>query len=114
MKTLITALAIALTVAGPTFAQPFSEQAIQQQLALGNDSAAERIVHPTSIGDIVGSQVKFASTNTSAAEQTVRVRASDVTRSSQFDAVHRQISNNARAKFALSNDSAAEQYVYNH
>ena len=62
MKTII-ATAIALTAAAPAFAESAAEL-----FALSNDSAAERIIGETSVGDPAGAKVFFAMSNDSAAE----------------------------------------------
>jgi hypothetical protein len=94
MKTLIVSAIVALSAA-PVYAESAAEL-----FALSNDSAAERIVHETSVGDVEGAQIKFA-LNKSPAEMNLNFdRDSDVTRS-----------NAALAFFALGNDSAAERIV---
>ncbi len=95
MKTLITTVALALSVSAPAFAESAAEL-----FAASQDSAAERIVHETSVGDVDGAILKFA-LNESPAEMNVNlVKDGDVTRSAQ-----------AQAFFALNNDSAAERIV---
>lgn len=95
MKTIIASLALALSVSAPVYAESAAEL-----FALSNDSAAERILGDTSIGDVSGAQVKFAS-NESPAEMNLHfAKDGDVTRS-----------NAAQAFFALNNDSAAERFV---
>ena len=95
MKTLIATAALALTVAAPVYAESAAEL-----FALSNDSAAERIIGETSVGDVDGAKLKFAQ-NESPAEMNINlVKDGDVTRSAQ-----------AQAFFALSNDSAAERIV---
>ena len=107
MKIVITTIALALTVAAPVYAQSAA-----QRFALDNDSAAERIIGNTSIGNIAGAQSFFAAENDSAAERLVRSNASNVTRASAFDPRSRERSENARARFALDNDSAAERIIF--
>jgi hypothetical protein len=92
MKTIITLAALALT---PVAA---SAESAAELFALSNDSAAERIVSETSIGDVDFVQGKFA-LNESPAEMNLN-QASDVTRGTA-----------AQAFFALNNDSAAERIV---
>lgn len=94
MKTII-ATAIALTIAAPTFADVSSTQAF---FALGNDSAAERVVSGTSAGDLNAALWIGASANESAAEQNIVLGGNNVSR-------------NLQAQFALGNDSAAERFV---
>jgi hypothetical protein len=95
MKTLIATAAIALSVTAPVYAESAAEL-----FALSNDSAAERILGETSVGDFTGAQLKFA-LNESPAEMNLNFdRDGDVTRS-----------NAAQAFFALNNDSAAERVV---
>jgi hypothetical protein len=95
MKTFIASLAIALSVSAPVYAESAAEL-----FALSNDSAAERILGNTSVGDVAGAQVKFA-LNDSPAEMNLNfAKDRDVTRS-----------NAAQAFFALNNDSAAERSV---
>ncbi|MEP5758750.1 MAG: hypothetical protein ABJ327_05435 [Litoreibacter sp.] len=107
MKIAIATIAIALTAAAPIYAQT-----AQERFALDRDSAAERIIRDTSIGDISGTQSRFASDNNSAAERIVRKSASNVTRASDFDGRSRERSERARARLALSNDSAAERIIF--
>ena len=96
MKTLI-ASAIALTLAAPAFADI---SAVQAQLALSNDSAAERIVGETSTGNPEAALAKFVATKDSAAERNIVID-QDV-----------DVSRDVQAFFALGNDSAAERVVY--
>ncbi len=97
MKTLIAA-AIALTVAAPAFADVSNAKAF---LALGNDSAAERIVGDTSTGNPEAALQKFLSVKDSAAERNGSVDlSSDV-----------MVSRNVQSFFALGNESAAERVV---
>ena len=95
MKTIIATALVSLSLAAPAAAET-----AQEFFALGNDSAAERIVSETSVGDPIAAAKTFALTNDSAAEHTVnfdRARNVDVKEVQQF--------------FALSNDSAAERHV---
>jgi hypothetical protein len=93
MKNIVAIIAVALATSAPVYAESAAEL-----FALSNDSAAERIVGKTSVGDISGAQVKFAQ-NESPAEMNLNFdRDGDVTRS-----------NAAQAFFALNNDSAAER-----
>ena len=92
MKTIITLAAIALA---PVAA---SAESAAEILALSNNSAAERIVGETSIGDVGFAQRKFALVE-SPAEMNLN-QAADVTRG-----------NAAQVLLALSNDSAAERVV---
>ena len=92
MKTIITLAAIALA---PVAA---SAESAAEILALSNNSAAERIVGETSIGDVDFAQRKFALVE-SPAEMNLN-QAADVTRG-----------NAAQVLLALSNDSAAERVV---
>jgi hypothetical protein len=107
MKNALAIIAIALTTAAPVYAQT-----AQERFALDNDSAAERIIGNTSLGDISSAQSHFAASNDSPAEQLVRKGASNVTRASAFDARSHERSENARARFALDNDSAAERNIF--
>ena len=94
MKTIITTALVALTFAAPAAADT---SAAQRFFALGNDSAAERIVGKTSSGDTVGTSRRLALTNDSPAENKVvffRARNVDVRAVQQ--------------RFALDNDSPAE------
>ncbi|SFR55926.1 hypothetical protein [Litoreibacter janthinus] len=93
MKTIITILALSVTA--PAFADVSNPQAF---FALGNDSAAERVVSETSVGDLNAALLVGVSANESAAEQHISLRGTDVSRDVQ-------------AKFALGNDSAAERFV---
>ena len=93
MKTIIAILA--LSAAAPAFADVSNTQAY---FALGNDSAAERIVGETSTGDLEAALIAGASANESAAEQNIVLGGTDVSR-------------NVQAQFALGNDSAAERFV---
>lgn len=99
MKTLITATAIAFSLSAPAFADVQNAQAF---FALGNDSAAERIVGETSSGDNLAAEAMFAETNDSPAETKVLRDGNDVTRS--LSSIQRF--------FALGNDSAAERVNY--
>ncbi len=95
MKTLIATAAIALSVSAPAFADVTNPQAF---FALGNDSAAERTLGGSSIGDTKAVKVELAMYNDSAAE---------------IDPTHENNATRADAKslisfFAMGNDSAAE------
>ena len=96
MKTAIATI-IALTVSAPAFAQVGDAQAF---FALGNDSAAERIVSETSIGDNEAALMKFAATKDSAAERNSIVIGGN------------EVSRDIVGFFALGNDSAAEITQY--
>ena len=93
MKTIIAILA--LSAAAPAFADVSNPQAF---FALGNDSAAERVVGETSTGDLNAALWSGVSANESAAEQNIVLGGTDVSR-------------NVQAQFALGNDSAAERLV---
>ncbi|SHE50255.1 hypothetical protein SAMN05444273_101612 [Litoreibacter ascidiaceicola] len=93
MKTIIAILA--LSAAAPAFADVSNPQAF---FALGNDSAAERVVGETSTGDLNAALWSGVSANESAAEQNIVLGGTDVSR-------------NVQAQFALGNDSAAERFV---
>ena len=97
MKTLIATAAVALSLSAPAFADVTDAQAF---FALGNDSAAERIVGNTSQGDIFAAQEVGALSNESAAERHVHGEAGVATRNA-----------NILSFFALGNDSAAERIV---
>ncbi|MEP5759834.1 MAG: hypothetical protein ABJ327_11135 [Litoreibacter sp.] len=107
MKIAIATIALALTAAAPIYAQSAA-----QRFALDQDSAAERVIRDTSLGDISVAQSHVAFGNDSAAERIVRKSASNVTRASGFGIRSRDRSENARARFALDNDSAAERNVF--
>lgn len=94
MKTVL-AIAIALTATAPAFA----DVSVKQFFALSNDSAAERIVRETSIGDVDAAQIKFAMQNESAAEENIVLGSDTVTRGEILD---------VKRFFSQSNDSAAE------
>jgi hypothetical protein len=95
MKNIVAIIAVALATSAPVYAESAAEL-----FALSNDSAAERILGDTSVGDVSGAQVKFAQ-NESPAEMNLHFgRDGDVTRS-----------NAAQAFFALNSDSAAERLV---
>jgi len=95
MKNIIAIIAVSLATAAPVYAESAAEL-----FALSNDSAAERHVGETSIGDVDFVKGKFAQ-NESPAEMNLNlVKDGDVTRTAQ-----------AQAKFALNNDSAAERFV---
>ena len=94
MKTVIATL-IALSATAPAFADTSNAQAF---FALGNDSAAERVVAQTSTGDIQAALWAGVSANESSAEQNVEISGNEVSR-------------NTIAFFALGNDSAAERLV---
>ncbi len=94
MKTVIASAIVALSFAAPVSADISNAQAF---FALGNDSAAERILGDTSTGDPVGTARTLALVNDSPAENTVnfeRARNVDVSA--------------VQAMFALTNDSPAE------
>ncbi|TDT75066.1 hypothetical protein BDE40_1792 [Litoreibacter halocynthiae] len=93
MKSIIAILA--LSAAAPAFADVSNPQAF---FALGNDSAAERVVGETSTGDLNAALWSGVSANESAAEQNIVLGGTDVSR-------------NVQAQFALGNDSAAERLV---
>ena len=97
MKTLIATAAVALSLTAPAFADVSNAQAF---FALGNDSAAERVVGTPSVGDVFGAQTIGALANDSAAERTVRSEAGIATKNVA-----------AASFFALGNDSAAERIV---
>lgn len=92
MKTIIAA-AIALTIAAPAFADVSNARAF---FALGNDSAAERVVNETSTGDINAALDKFIATKDSAAERNIVIDQNP------------QVSRDVQAFFAMGNSSAAE------
>ncbi len=95
MKTIIATALVSLSLAAPAAAET-----AQEFFALSNDSAAERIVSETSVGDPIAAAKTFALTNESPAELNLnfdRARNVDVKEVQQF--------------FALSNDSAAERHV---
>ena len=97
MKTLIATALVSLSLAAPAAADVTNAQAF---FALGNDSAAERIVGETSVGNPIAAAEELALNNTSPAENTVtfeRARNVDV--------------KSVKAMFALDNDSAAERIV---
>lgn len=96
MKKIIATALVSLSFAAPAAA----DTAIQQVFALTNDSAAERIVSETSVGNPVGTAQELALVNDSPAENTVnfdRARNVDVKAIQQL--------------FALTNDSPAENIV---
>ena len=95
MKNIVAIIAVALATSAPVYAESAAEL-----FALNNESAAERIVRETSIGDVPGAQVKFSLNETPAEMNLNFDRDGDVTRS-----------NAAQAFFALNNDSAAERIV---
>jgi hypothetical protein len=95
MKNIVAIIAVALATSAPVYAESAAEL-----FALSNDSAAERVVGETSVGDVTGAKLKFAQ-NESPAEMNINlVKDGDVTRS-----------NAAQAFFALGTDSAAERIV---
>jgi len=65
MKTIIATALVSLSLVAPAAA---ADKSIKQFFALTNDSAAERIVGDTSVGDPVGAAKEFALTNDSPAE----------------------------------------------
>ena len=91
MKTVI-ATALALSFAAPAFADVSDAKAF---FALGNDSAAERVVGETSVGDVTGALWVGVNANESAAEKNIVIGGNDVSR----DAV---------VLLSLGNDSPAE------
>jgi uncharacterized protein YggU (UPF0235/DUF167 family) len=99
MKTII-ATVIALSVSAPAFAGQVNDAAAF--FAADNNSAAERVVHATSKGDVYKTQLAGALANDSALENHVDVVASVATKGS----------NDLLSFFALGNDSAAERVAY--
>lgn len=99
MKTIIATAAVALSLTAPAFADVSNAQAF---FALGNDSAAERVVAETSTGNVSAVKAAIAAYNESAAEQIVIEGFNDVSRDSVLS---------AQSFFALGNDSAAERHV---
>jgi hypothetical protein len=97
MKTIIATTALALALAAPAAADTSKAQAF---FALGNDSAAERIVGNTSVGNPVGAAQVLALTNDSPAENSVN-----------FDRARNVDVKSVQRFFALGNDSAAERIV---
>lgn len=97
MKTLIATALVSLSFAAPAAADVSNVKAF---FALGNASAAERIVGETSTGNPVGVAQKLALINESPAETNVNF---DRARNVDVAAI--------QAKFALNNDSAAERLI---
>ncbi len=97
MKTVIASALVALAFAAPAAADTSNAQAF---FALGNDSAAERIVGNRSTGDVVGTTRQLALVNDSPAENKVN-----------FDRARNVDVSAVRAMLALDNDSAAERIV---
>lgn len=95
MKSIL-ATVIALSVTAPAFADVSNVQAF---FAMGNDSAAERIIRDTSGGDANAALEKFVATKDSAAERNIVIDQ------------NAQVSRDILAKFALGNDSAAERIL---
>lgn len=93
MKTIIASAIVAISFAAPAAA----DISAKQFFALGNDSAAERVLGDTSQGDISQAQRIGAKANESAAER-------------QFKAYDGVASRNQSILnfFAMGNDSAAE------
>ncbi len=96
MKKIIATALVSLSLVAPAAA----DTAIQQFFALTNDSAAERIVGETSVGDPVGTAQELALVNDSPAENTVNF---DRARNVDVKAIQKT--------FALTNDSPAENIV---
>ena len=96
MKTIIASAIVALSFAAPAAA----DTTIQQFFALNNDSAAERIVGQTSVGDPVGTAQRLALVNDSPAEHTVN-----------FDRARNVDVRAIQQVFALTNDSPAENII---
>ncbi len=96
MKKIIATALVSLSLVAPASA----DTAIQQFFALTNDSAAERIVGETSVGDPVGTAQELALVNDSPAENTVNF---DRARNVDVKAIQKT--------FALTNDSPAENIV---
>jgi hypothetical protein len=97
MKTLIATALVSLAIAAPAAADVSDAKAF---FALTNDSAAERIVGETSVGNPVGTAQELALVNDSPAENKVnfdRARNVDVKAIQQL--------------FALTNDSPAENII---
>lgn len=91
MKTVI-ATVIALSAAAPAFADVSNAQAF---FALSNDSAAERIVGETSVGDTTAALWAGVNANESAAEKNIVIGGGDVSR-------------DVNVLLSLGNDSPAE------
>jgi hypothetical protein len=72
----------------------------QAFFALGNDSAAERIIGETSVGNPIGAAETLALTNDSPAENVVN-----------FERARNVDVKAVQSMFALDNDSAAERHV---
>lgn len=94
MKTIIASAIVALSFAAPAAAADVS---VKKFFALGNDSAAERIVGDTSQGNISLAQGVGAWANESAAERQVATTADIATRDASLISF-----------FSMSNESAAE------
>ena len=94
MKLIITSAIVALSFAAPAAA---ANDSVKQFFALGNDSAAERVLGDTSQGNKALTQVIGASANESATERKVKSIANVATRDAELVSF-----------FSLSNDSAAE------
>lgn len=63
---------IAMTTATAFFAMPgTAETSAEEYFAMSNNSAAERLIQETSVGDVTEAEVKFALSNMSAAEREV-------------------------------------------
>ena len=94
MKNLLISLSAAVAFAAPAFAETSAEELF----AMSNNSAAERIVRETSMGDVMAAEVMLALSNMSAAERMTFFEA-DMT--SRMDILKKQ-------KLFSSSDSAAE------
>ena len=96
MKRMITTAAVALTLAAPAFAQTSAEELF----AMSNDSAAERIVEETSMGDVEAAEIKFALSSMSAAERKVFFESDESTRLEVLMAKRRLDAGNSAAEAA--------------
>ncbi len=99
MKNVIATTALVLSLVAPAFADIND---VKARFALDNDSAAERIVRDTNIGNSAFTQLEIAKYNDSAAERNPVVGGTFATRGN---------SEAAQRFFALGNDSAAERIV---
>ena len=99
MKKTLSIVAITVALSAPAYAN-LTEEEVQEMLALSNESAAERIVGETSVGDPIATAKALALTNDSPAENTVN-----------FDRARSVDVSEVQAFFALGNDSAAERIV---
>ncbi len=96
---------IAITTATALFAIPsVADTSVEEYLAMSNNSAAERLVEETSVGDITAAEIKFALSNMSAAEREVFFDSSEDDRMAMLVAQRKLMPKNSPAEAAAAQD----------